>query len=174
MDGTFLIGLTGRAGSGKDTAATFIGYETYAFAKPLKVALAAMGFPEPVRALKEKPIAGFKFTWRKAAQTLGTEWGRSLQSDLWLQMAKVYRKQTRTRFLVITDVRFHNEADWIREFGILVHVRGRSYEMNAGEAQHASEIELPTAGPDFIIDNSKDLLHMRNQVHDLLHLIADR
>jgi len=156
--------LTGKAGSGKDTAANLLGYETYAFAKPLKAALAVMGFPEPPRDKKEQQISGFKFSWRKAAQLLGTEWGRQLQTDLWLTMAEVHRKQSRAACLVITDVRFHNEADWIRDHGVLLHVRGRNYEMNPGEAQHASELELPVVAGDIIIDNSKDILHLRDQI----------
>lgn len=155
MDNTFLIGITGKAGSGKDTFARMLGFETYAFAKPLKAALAVMGMPEPPnRDLKEHVIPGFTFTWRKAAQTLGTEWGRSLQPDIWLQMAMQYRVRCTNDFLTITDVRFHNEADWVREHGILVHLHGRKTTTIGEHQEHASEATLPAHDGDFIVNNS--------------------
>lgn len=155
MEHTFLIGLAGRAGSGKDTFADMLGCKTYAFAKPLKDGLAAMGFPEPAREDKEKIIPGFAFTWRDAAQKLGTEWGRELQSDIWLAVAKRYRKTVEAEFLVISDVRFHNEADWVREHGALVHILGReTYKLEGDTAAHPSEHPLPRLDTDYAIDNS--------------------
>jgi len=158
-----LVGITGKAGSGKDTFARMLGFETYAFAKPLKDALAAMGFPEPSREMKEALVPGFEFTWRKAAQTLGTEWGRALQSDIWLAMAKRYYTQhllVGKHFLVLTDVRFHNEADWVRENGILCHMSGRSTTATGEHQSHASEATLPIDPRDLVIDNSGSLTNL--------------
>lgn len=172
MDGTYIVGLTGRAGSGKDTVASVLGWDSYAFAKPLKDGLAAMGFPEPVRARKEARIAGFTFTWREAAQKLGTEWGRGLQSDIWLAMAERQRQQSRSEILVITDVRFHNEADWVRQHGALVHIRGRATPMDGPTATHASEHELPVVSGDLLIDNSGALPELFTQVNNLAQTLV--
>lgn len=161
MHNTLVIGLTGRAGGGKDAFATMLGYQTYAFAGPLKAALAAMGFPEPPRKDKELMIPGFEFSWRRAAQTLGTEWGRNLQSDIWLAMAKRFHYASRNDFLVITDVRFHNEADWVREHGVLVHLQGRMSDMGNTEQRHASEAGLPVMDGDYLVDNSGTLTDLR-------------
>src|SRR4051812_46574990 len=162
MKDTYLIGLHGRAGAGKDTLANLLGFETYAFARPLKTALAVMGFPEPERADKEKLISGFSFSWRRAAQTLGTEWGRALQGDIWLAMAKRFHARCTHDFLVITDVRFHNEADWIRGNGVLVHVIGRvAADQGAIEQQHASELSLPRQPEDIVVDNSGTIDDLR-------------
>lgn len=174
MDNTYLIGITGRAGSGKDTLAEMLGYARYAFAKPLKDMLAAGGFPEPARPLKEALIPGFNFSWRRAAQTLGTEWGRGLQGDLWLAMAKRYRLELQADYLVITDVRFHNEADWIRECGTLVHVKGRAAELDSTAQQHASEIELPVMPGDYTIFNQGSLNVLKNYSHSLMGFLSER
>lgn len=174
MDDTYLIGLTGRAGAGKDTVAEMLGYERYAFAQPLKTMLAVIGFPEPPRAQKEDLIPGFVFSWRRAAQTLGTEWGRNLQSDIWLALAKRYHQNVKADFLVITDVRFHNEASWIRERGTLVHVRGRNATLELTAQQHASELELPFEDGDYVINNSGSLNMLRTYAHSLWGYIGER
>ena len=174
MKDTFLIGLTGKAGSGKDTVAQMLGYCTYAFAAPLKNALAAMGFPEPERSQKEELIPGFDFSWREAAQKLGTEWGRGLQSDIWLTMAERERAASKVEFLVVTDVRFHNEADWVRDHGVLVHVLGRQSELVGKTATHASETVLPCHPDDYVIPNIGSVNDLKMHTHRLVELIAQR
>ena len=138
-----LIGLMGKAGAGKDSVADVLcrkhGFDRYAMAKPLKAMLATIGFPEPPRELKESLIPGFTFSWRTAAQTLGTEWGRGLDPDLWLKLAE-QAIVTATRDLVITDIRFPNELALIRRYGgITMAVVGRESKLDATNASHASE-----------------------------------
>jgi hypothetical protein len=163
-----LVGITGKAGAGKDTIADYLvrehGFTKLSFAGPLKAMLAAAGMPEPAdRAVKELPVEGFDFTWREAAQKLGTEWGRGLDPDIW---AKVVEQQIETlagewrpslsRF-VLSDVRFENEAAMIRRLGgKVLHVTGRAVELGAN-AGHASEAGVAFAGGDIEINNSGDL-----------------
>ena len=112
-----LIGLTGEARSGKDTFAfmlcDFIVFETYAFALPIKNACCEIfGWTDDhVNGhLKEEVDPYFGVSPRKAMQTLGTEWGRnSINSDLWLLAAE--KKNEETSDLIVTDVRFNNEAE---------------------------------------------------------------
>lgn len=167
MKTTFLVGITGKAGSGKDSLAYFMGFERYAFAGPLKAGLTAMGFPEPERKLKESKIAGFDFTWREAAQKLGTEWGRGLQGDIWLAMAERFRKQSPANVIVITDVRFHNEADWVRDHGILVHLKGRRSMLTKETQGHASEIDLPVMPLDTVVENKGSLAELQARASEI-------
>lgn len=118
-----LIGLLGRKGSGKDTAALALlsrGYQNVKFAGALKdmirVLLAYQGVdPYIVERmvegdLKEEPTAflGGQAP-RFAMQTLGTEWGRTLiADDLWVKTAI---RRAGDRETVITDVRFPNEME---------------------------------------------------------------
>jgi hypothetical protein len=143
-----LIGMTGKAGSGKDTAADCLvrehGFTKLSFAGPLKAMMAAAGMPEPAdRDAKEQPIPGFDFSWRRAAQRLGTEWGRGLDPDIWV---KVMAQQIQQRNavggivrIVLSDVRFDNEAAMIRRLGgKVLHVLGRAAVLGE-DAGHASE-----------------------------------
>lgn len=162
------VGITGPAGAGKDTVGKWLalnrGYNLYAFARPLKAGLAAMGMPEPVhREDKEKEIPGMGFTWRDAAQKLGTEWGRSLNPDIWNNLGRKWLlEQDRG---AITDVRFENEAAMIRSLGgIILHVTGRQAELGQAKT-HVSESGVKLCWEDFTIDNSgsETQLHIKLQ-----------
>ena len=153
-----IIGFTGKAGSGKDTAADFLvrefGYTKLSWAGPLKAGLTAMGFPEPAnREAKEDLIPGFSFSWRQAAQHLGTEWGRALDPDIWVKVVEAGLKSNRN--YVISDVRFENEAAMIRRNGgMVIHLLGRQADLGAAAA-HASEAGVQFyPSTDVIIENS--------------------
>lgn len=155
-----IIGLTGRAGVGKDTVADMLvatyGFKKTAFAAPIKDMLAVAGFPEPARDMKEKQVEGFDFTWRKAAQTLGTEWGRSLDADLWLKIVMLKLADTKHNW-VVSDVRFYNEAAAIRKVGHIMHIVGRSTTVSGEQANHVSESGVRRHEDDWVIDNSRSL-----------------
>lgn len=129
-----LIGLIGRKGAGKDTAAEVLlamGYENVKFAGALKdmirCLLAYQGVDtETIERmiegdLKEVPTdyLGGK-TPRYAMQTLGTEWGRDLiGKDFWASatMRRVKKLLAGLKKVVITDVRFPNENETVEAEG---------------------------------------------------------
>ena len=143
-----LIGFTGAAGAGKDTAGMILaeqyGYHLFAFADPLYDALIAMTqYSEDRfrdRHLKEVEIPSLGVSPRKLLQTLGTEWGRdTIDKDWWVKLA---RSRVRQRMqcgydVVVTDVRFQNEVDMVREFeGTLIRIER---EGTAAVRPHVSE-----------------------------------
>ena len=132
-----IIGLTGKAGVGKDTVADYLckkGYVKYSFAKPLKDMLKVIGVDCDNRETKELPHPTFGVSPRRMAQTLGTEWMRnSVAADGWLLLAQRYVEVRRngnqyadeltySEGVVFSDVRFENEADFIRKQGTVIHV----------------------------------------------------
>lgn len=169
-----LIGIAGKAGSGKSTAADYLvqhhGFYTASWAEPLKAALAVMGFPEPTnRDLKEAQIPGFDFSWREAAQLLGTEWGRGLDPDIWTKLMARRLEGKGDLSFVISDVRFENESAMIRaQGGIVWHIKGR--EVDLGEhAAHASEAGiLLYPSKDELIDNRGSLEGLYAQIDKLM------
>lgn len=127
-----LIGITGKAGSGKDTLADAIvlefGAVKYNFALPLKEGLnAIMGWSMEMwndRVWKEREIRWLGKSPRQCAQTLGTEWGREeVHPELWVMLAlhrfELHSQTSKVPF-VIADVRFDNEARAIRRQGGVV------------------------------------------------------
>lgn len=173
-----LIGLTGRARTGKDTTARMLsqcGFSQYAFANPIKEGVKTMfGFTDDCTNgnKKEQPVDWLDgVTPRQIMQTLGTEWGRQcIHPDLWLIMAKrewhAVQQLPRVRGMVVSDVRFENEADWIREAGGEVwHIR-RCTAMPVRE--HASEAGVTFCDGDRAIDNNGSIFDLSQQVKALI------
>ena len=170
-----LIGIAGRARSGKDTVANFIvaaigGYR-YSFADPIRAMLAPLGvdMSDPYwQARKEEPIPALGVSPRRMMQTLGTEWGRQLiNPDLWLIMAHQRLLQNGPG-MVISDVRFNNEAAWIRKHGgRIIHVIRP--DTKAVEA-HASEDGIEMQDTDARLFNSGTLEELQLSVRELLRV----
>jgi hypothetical protein len=160
-----LIGLTGKARAGKDSAgAVFknMAYTTDSFAGPIREMVGGIVGMTPVELdrRKEQVVPWLGKSPRQMMQTLGTEWGREMvHTDLWLRRAQAAWARNGdddflTEGLVITDVRFQNEADWIRSVGTLIHIHRPGVE---AVAPHASEAGIPVAGADLIIHNDGSL-----------------
>lgn len=188
-----LIGVTGKIGAGKDTVALHLaqyGYQQYAFADPLKEAAAQM-FGIPVwefydRELKEQIHPFWKITRREILQKFGTECARHVfYDDFWIRRASMHIntitdvKEDPTSLvplnMIITDVRFENEGDWIRKRGgMVVHVMrpdtdGISVSENYDSSTHASEMGLAPRPEDIIIDNTGSLESFHGKI-ELLYL----
>lgn len=176
-----LIGITGQARSGKDTTADLIATNendfVTAFANPIKAGVRAIfnGGPEHTDGkYKETKIPGFGFTWRKAMQTLGTEWGREQDKDIWLKIvAEKYRAHQEESpggvYFVVSDVRFDNEAEWIRDNGgyIIKTKRG----MGVSVEGHSSENGINPALIDVVVNNNGTLESLEQHVDAALSYI---
>lgn len=170
-----LIGITGRARSGKDTVANFIvaaigGYR-YGFADPVRAMLVPLGvdMSDPYwQARKEEPIPALGVSPRRMMQTLGTEWGRQLiNPNLWLIMAHQRLLQNGPG-MIISDVRFDNEAAWIRKHGgRIIHVIRP--DTKAVEA-HASEDGIEMQDTDARLFNNGTLEELQLSVRELLRV----
>lgn len=171
-----LIGLSGRARVGKDTAAQYLtnayGYTQYAFAKPIKDMLQAAGFErgyyndETNPQSKEDVIPALGCSYRKLAQTLGTEWGRSIHPEFWLLLAQRFVGEIPKECgVVVSDLRFENEAEWIRaEGGLVIHIDGPARgALQGSQGKHTSEAGVERLQGDIVIANTagKSFLHMQ-------------
>lgn len=167
-----LFGIAGAAGAGKDTVATLLSrhgnYYHYAFAKPLKEALAVLGIKEPAnRADKELNLPGKAYSYRTAAQRLGTEWARTLDENFWGNLAETFI-ETHDK-VVISDVRFENEAAMIRNRGgTIIHVVGRATTVQGENATHASERPILVKDGDIVLDNSRGIHELVYKVLEIL------
>ena len=167
-----LIGLAGLAGSGKDTVAGMLvayGYQAQAFAKPLKDALRLLGIEEPSsREAKEALLSGKPYSYRKAIQTLGTEWARSLDSNFWVNLAE-------SRFIngvptVFTDVRFKEEANFIlKNGGVVWKLQGRSM-ISGDAAKHSSETEIDRLWVNRVIYNDSSIADLNEKINNLMRV----
>lgn len=120
-----IIGLTGNKGHGKTTVGKIIksldkSFVEHSFATPIKLASCVLlnvplfYFDDPE--MKEKPIPGWNITPRKLMQNLGTFCRNSIDDDIFLKVM-LTKIEAVSQNIVITDVRFDNEAKLILGIG---------------------------------------------------------
>ena len=170
-----IIGFSGPANSGKDTAAEFIGRVEHqafftAFADPLKRAICEMFYLDRDafidRESKERSDPELGKSPRQLAQIIGTEIVRAIHPNAWV--ISMDRRLADIQFagisiLLITDVRFENEADWVREKGgTVIHIlRPIARWQHDG---HESERGIEVKTSDFAIMNSSTLEEFEDKV----------
>lgn len=166
-----IIGLAGFKGSGKDTVAAYLvkehGFERKAFADPLKQSIAALFNIEfhQVDQLKNDPDVWValevgcaesdyidRMTFRTFLQRYGTESHRNVfGQDFWIDQTLPVQGFYPGRAIVVTDVRFQNEADRIRHLGgTLWFINRPTGEFSFVHAHSSEEIDFDT---DLVIDN---------------------
>ena len=170
-----ILGITGPAGCGKDTVGTLLReyheFNIDSFAKPLQTMVCnLLGYDHDKwadREWREKKIALWGCTPRYMAQTLGTEWGRDcIKKTLWMDLT-FHEYILYATNLAITDVRFPNEANRIREMGghiIHVHRTQEDAGFCSARAQHASEQGVQVHASDFVINNFGTISALATQV----------
>ena len=189
---TTIIAFTGKAGSGKDTAAKIMQEQMLqrdptvktafmSFASPIKKAVAAIlgcdvgCFDE--RKFKEGSLLdshGLDTSPRQMMQLLGDEYGRQMiDQEIWIMIAHhtyCAACEDGADFVFITDLRYANEQSWVLENGgIVIHLDRQSV---TPVATHASENGL-TDLPCFSIDNNGSLLNLALETMAITHRIQD-
>lgn len=133
-----IIGITGNKQVGKDTVMEYIREDnivwSYAFATPIYQMLITMLGSLPTKGGsteidKADIIEPYGKSLRHMLQTLGTEWGRKcVHEDVWVLHAQKWLEEITKDsglpdYVVFTDVRFNNEAEFIQKAGgCVVHV----------------------------------------------------
>lgn len=177
-----IIGISGKIGSGKDTVAGIIidnkpKYTRKAFGDKLKKAVALLtGAPENLMYTqegKEVYLSGWDMTVGQFQQKLGTEAMRDvIHKDGWvLALMSDYIEDYNW---IISDVRFKNEAEAIREKGgLLIRVNGDPAKVRANSTRdmtHQSEVDLDDWEDwDAVIENNGTLLELQNKIKKLIN-----
>jgi hypothetical protein len=146
-----IIGLSGYAQSGKDSTAELLclnyGYTRLAFADPMRQAL--MIINPKLDSITHVSDFVEDYGWdiakknpevRRLLQLLGTDFGRKmLGDDVWIKIALSGIKPEDK--VVISDVRFPNEADAIRKLGGIVwRINRRNHSaVNGHVSEHAMD-----------------------------------
>ena len=158
-----IIGIAGKAGSGKDTVAALIAEAepttVMSFATPIKEAAMLIFAPHGIThdqvygpsELRNTQIGdlcrpdGEPLTVRHVLQTLGTDWGRKCcYPNIWVDLA-LRAAQQANALVVFTDCRFDNEFQALHAAGAqLWHVDRPDHTSGLSDqaASHASEQDL--------------------------------
>ncbi|WVX88013.1 deoxynucleoside monophosphate kinase [Arthrobacter phage TforTroy] len=197
---TPLIGLIGKKRTGKDTFAERLvqehGYTRVALADPLRQAALALDpivgtFPlnyngevavgewrlsDVVRELGWEKAKDFVPEVRRTLQRLGTESIRAIDDRFWIDAAfrKIDALRADGKPVVVTDVRYPNEGDAVRQAnGYLIRI---SRDMPDDGDAHASEKAMDDYREHLFVGNNgtvEDLWHLADSVAvDLSHVYA--
>ena len=152
----------GKKFHGKDTVAGIIlehdnTYTLLSFAEPIKQALSIIHvipkeyFDDPNK--KEKPLSEWNnLTPRSLAQWLGTDIYRNqFDQNVWLRNMKLRIGELKN--VIITDIRFDNEANFIKELGGIIIKVDASVRKNKSD-NHISENGIDEKLVDIIVDNN--------------------
>lgn len=168
-----LVGISGLARSGKDVAGEIIlenlgeGWDRGAFADIPKEMLFVMGVDTKC-ANKDGEDEYYQYSIRHLMQSLGTDWGRNIDNDIWI---KAFKKRNPTGNFVITDVRMENEADFVRDNGgVIIHVKGRG----GIKGNHQSEAGIEIKRGDLLVFNDSDLVNFEKEISNICKTLVKR
>lgn len=187
------IALTGLARSGKDSVAARLvekhGYVRVAFADPLKEMALRIDPMIDVEPYTDTSGYAYADDWRLAEAVAEYGWeqvkdlfpevrrflqhlGQSVREadpEFWIRLAqaKIYRARLAGRPVVVTDVRYRNEARSLSSIGFQV-VRVERPGIVAGEGAHVSETEMAGYPVDGKLRNSGDLDDLNRAVDALI------
>lgn len=180
MNPKIIIGLSGKAGSGKDTAAQILcekhGFTRIAFADAVRDALYNL---DPLVVLNNNGVVRLRQLvmhegWDKAKQNrevrellqrMGTEAGRDIHgSECWNRIA-AHRAAMYER-VVFTDVRFDNEARLVSELGGMIVNINR--ESAAAVSRHVSENGISENFVSLEVENDGTIEDLHTKIEDLL------
>jgi hypothetical protein len=183
-----LIGIVGEIGSGKTTVAEYLiekyKFNEYHFASPLKQIALAMGFTQTqVYGNQEQKLEKnehWGISAREFLQKIGTDFGRNILPDMipnmnmgdsgspWIRLFEIQWnkicKENEYPTLIVSDCRFPNEVDSIKERGGYIIKISRPAEPREGaEHKHTSETGISSLYHDVFIvnDDTKEQLFER-------------
>ena len=175
-----LIGLTGKARSGKDSIAEILfehyGFTRIAFADPVKLAAQKIFALSNAQTwnddMKEVVIPYWDLTPRQMFQKVGDATKAQFGDGVWMKRWYLgYDMLKDSDDIVVPDCRYDLEASGVRSLGgIIVRVVRPEEGLDGDVSLHSSESGLSLA-VDYTINNNGTLDDLRNQVAKLIQLI---
>lgn len=181
-----IIAFTGKMGSGKSTAAKQL--------EKLGYYVTILKFAAPLYDIQEliyrriEPIIRRDHTFekdRKLLQLLGTEWGRSLDEDLWVKLWKQDVEKLTNRFkdrpnhiIVVDDCRFDNEAQAVTDKGgyiVNIQCDGLAYStrtiLSKSGTEHSSERGISSRFILATLENNGTVEELKENLKNIMNLI---
>jgi hypothetical protein len=178
-----LIGLCGKALSGKDTVGNYL-HDRYDF---YRTAIAAY----PKRVLKNLYDLSYEQLWGDQKEVVDPRYGFSpryimqfwlndcckhIDPNIWIRICQqTVNAALATRSVVVTDVRFQDEAQMIRNLnGYLIKIFRDGAQASQGIKNHISEHDLDNwADWDLVLNNNDTLDDLYIKVDNFIRSVHD-
>lgn len=179
-----IIGITGLAGSGKDTFARLLVEELEKRGRHARTAAFAAGVKEATVALlgdkytiadlnnrgKKDTFCVWSTTLREIMQDVGA-YGRQIDPDFWID--RLFNESMwvheRGDVLIVTDVRYDNEGEAIKNVGgVSVEIVREGAGLCGKAGQHPSEAGLLPQFVSFVYSNNGSIEELRAKARLLL------
>jgi len=176
-----IIGITGAAGSGKDTLANILVDDgqsiIYSMASPLKESASILfgididDFYDRVK--KETINDVWGFTPRELLIKMGTDFGRNvINKDIFIKRAQVELDKHKNSLIgkfIIPDIRFDNEAEFVKNNnGIVIKISRDNRDVV--QVNHETEYGISDDLVDIHIDNNGSILDLKYALIDALEI----
>lgn len=187
---SIIIGITGRRRVGKDTSAIFLkeqfGFIQLALADPIKRATKEIfDFTDEQLngAQKERIDSRWGITPREVLQVVGTDLFRNtfgqrfphIGANIWtMSLANKidHLVRTGTQRIVVSDIRFPNEAKVIKDAGgFIIKLTRPRLTADASVDQHASETSSDQIPADFEVVNDQTIAHLCGKLELIIEKI---
>lgn len=156
------IAFGDRMNVGKDTCVQYLiekyGGTKITIAEPL---YQIMHFTQDLCNLKKEKDRHF-------LQIVGTEWGRSIDKNLWINIALSKAKNLNGN-LFINDLRFPNELTALKDNGWICIKIVRTNPDKEHVSAHESEAGVDSDQWDYVIENNGSLAELFNQIDNICH-----
>ena len=187
MKKKLVIGMIGKAGSGKDTVGDYLvknyNFKKIALADPIKTLIKTTFMLDDHtvydRVAREQPLEDFpEWSVRKLLQFIGTELFRNqFDNDIWVKLLLKQIKCQNYDRIVVTDIRFPNESECLRngkeiDFYTIKTTRKNCIGKNVGLKNHESEKHNLDA--DFVLRNNETIESLYKRVDKLMKKILQK
>ena len=178
------IGLLGQKGSGKDTLADYLvnnkGFVKYSFATPVKnisKILFNLSDEQLYGNLKESIDDKLGISPRVIFQRLGTEFGQDLiyklfpelkikKKHIWLRLFDFFLEKNKDKNIVITDVRFEHEINYLKKLNFnIIKIYRKDSLIDTHIPENQNDLYY-----DFYIENNDSKQDLFNKYNNFIYI----
>jgi hypothetical protein len=180
---TIIIGFTGKKRSGKDSVSKVIQelhpdhVSVYSFADPLKKAVCNLFSIQITEENKESPLPFWdnvspryllQRTGDKVKELFPDIFIRSMYSNIQNEMNKI-QKQEKEHIILITDIRFNNEAEFVHSLGgFIIEINADKRLSNTTDDDtHCSEKGIDQDHIDCVVYNNESFEYTKKEIIEM-------